>query len=571
MIITFTATTNADNKYFFMDAEFDIWLLIAGLGIFLFGMGQLEHGLTELGGASFRKLMRRFTKKSFHGVLTGIVMTAILQSSSLVSLMVLAFLGAKIIRLKNALGVILGAHIGTVVTAWLVATLGFSLPIKAFAFPFIGLGSLAYLFMNARPFLKNLGLFLLGFGLLFLGLDFMKEAIEGVADRVSMEQFAVYGRWVFLIVGIVVTALIQSSSAMIVIVLSSLNAGVIDLTQGAVLVIGSNIGTTITVGIGAFKGIADKKRLALAHIIINIVAGLLFFILVDYVVRAVLATNVFTDPLLQLVLISTVMKVGGVLLFFPFLEPFERWLLQRFKTSEAEGATVYVKNVPPDVPEIAIQATEKELVLTVDRCVSFLENALGMTTSKTTALPYLSFLQTVESTDAAYQHLKNIEDELTDYSLRIQERSLNELEVAHLDRLMQSIRSLTYSAKEIRDITHNVKDIKQSQDKSAKEILDQLLESMKRLFRDVREALKDGHIEGVAFYAYKEKHLREYPNMIADLYKKVKEKPLRDISVSSMTNVIRKIYSAMQYLSEAVDQLSMAKEDTFAEIDQEHE
>lgn len=550
-----------------MNAEFDVWLLIAGLGIFLFGMGQLEHGLTELGGASFRKMMRRFTKKSFHGVLTGIVMTAILQSSSLVSLMVLAFLGAKIIRLKNALGVILGAHIGTVVTAWLVATLGFSLPIKAFAFPFIGLGSLAYLFVSTRPFLKNLGLFLLGFGLLFLGLDFMKEAIEGVAESVSMEQFADYGRWVFLLVGIVVTALIQSSSAMIVIVLSSLNAGVIDLTQGAVLVIGSNIGTTITVGIGALKGVADKKRLALAHVIINVVAGLLFFILVDYVVRGVLATGAFTDPLLQLVLISTVMKVGGVLLFFPLLAPFERWLLQRFKNSEAVGATVYVKNVPPDVPEIAIQATEKELILTIERCVAFIENALSMTTTKTMALPYLRFLQTVESTDAAYQHLKNIEDELTDFSLRIQERSLSEHEVEQLDRLMQSIRSLIYAAKEIRDITHNVKDIKQSQDKSAKEILEQLLETMKHLFLDIREALKDGHIEGIAFYAYKEKYLRAYPDSIADLYRKVKDQPLRDISISSMTNVIRKVFSSMQYLSEAVDQLSMAKETVFPEVD----
>ncbi|MCH8547197.1 MAG: hypothetical protein LAT54_10735, partial [Cryomorphaceae bacterium] len=327
----------------------------------------------------------------------------------------------------------------------------------------------------------------------------------------------------------------------------------------------------ITVGIGALKGIADKKRLALAHVIINVIAGVLFFALVDYVVRGVLIADVFTDPLLQLVLISTVMKVGGVLLFFPFLAPFEQWLLGRFKKSEAAGATVYVKNVPPDVPEIAIQAAEKELLITVNRCITFLENALGMTTPKSTALPYLSFLQTVESTDAAYQHLKNIEDELTDYSLRIQERSLNEQEVEHLDRLMQSIRSLIFAAKEVRDITHNVKDIKQSQDKSAKEILDHLLESMSHLFRDIREALHDGHLEGIAFYAYKEKYLREYPDRITDLYRKVKEKPLRDVSISSMTNLIRKIYSSMQYLSEAVDQLSRAKEDVFPEVDLQHD
>ncbi len=128
------------------ESVFDVWLLIAGLGVFLYGMGRLEFVLTELGGAAFRKMLRRFTKRPIYGIATGIVMTAILQSSSLVTLMVLAFLGAKMLRLKNAIGVIIGANVGTVVTAWLVATIGFSVPIKEFAYPFIGLGSLAYFF-----------------------------------------------------------------------------------------------------------------------------------------------------------------------------------------------------------------------------------------------------------------------------------------------------------------------------------------------------------------------------------------------------------------------------------------
>ncbi len=537
------------------ESAFDIWLLIAGLGVFLYGMGRLEVALTELGGAAFRKMLRRFTKRPLYGIFTGIVMTAILQSSSLVTLMVLAFLGAKMLRLRNALGVIIGANVGTVVTAWLVATVGFSVPIKAFAFPFIGIGSLAYLFLSNRPFLKHTGMFLLGFGLLFLGLDFMKEAIEAVAHSISLDEFASYGLWVFLVVGVVITALIQSSSAMIVIILSSLNAGVIDLTQGAVLVIGSNIGTTVTVGIGALKGISDKKRLALAHFIFNVVTGLLFFAFIEAVIRFMFALHIFDDPLLQLVLLSTIIKVGGVLLFFPFIGNLETWLQKRFRKSEAVGVSVYIKNVPTDVPGIAIQAMEKELTTTIERGIRFIEDILGMSVSKKAALPYLSFLQTGANTDAKYQFLKHIEDELTDYSLRVQEKTLSDLEVEHLDRLMQCVRSIIFAAKEVRDVQHNILEIQRARDKTAKETLDEYVNDMAQLFDDVRSALNRETV--IAFYAYKEKYARAYPLQIAHFYKVVKERPLKELSVSSMTNVIRKLNSSMQYITDAIDQLSM--------------
>jgi phosphate:Na+ symporter len=550
------------------ESVFDVWLLIAGLGVFLYGMGRLEFALTELGGAAFRKMLRRFTKRPIYGIATGIVMTAILQSSSLVTLMVLAFLGAKMLRLKNAIGVIIGANVGTVVTAWLVATIGFSVPIKEFAYPFIGLGSLAYLFLSNRPFLKHTGMFLLGFGLLFLGLDFMKEAIEGVAHAISLDDFARYGLWVFLIMGVVITALIQSSSAMIVIILSSLNAGVIDLTQGAVLVIGSNIGTTVTVGVGALKGIADKKRLALAHFIFNVVTGLLFFVFIDAVIRFMFALHVFEDPLLQLVLLSTIIKTGGVVLFFPFIGHLEQWLQKRFRKSEASGLTIYIKNVPTDVPEIAIQAMEKELAATIERGIRFIEDVLAMNTAKKTALPYLSFLQTGVNTDAKYQYLKQVEDELTDYSLRIQERTLTEKEAEDLDRLMQGARSTIFAAKEVRDIQHNIIEIQRTRDKTAMHILAEHTQALARLFEDVRSALK--HETSIAFYAYKEKYARVYPEHIASFYKTVKEKPLKEMTASSMTNVIRKLNSCMQFVSDAADQISLVKEDVLTQVDENH-
>src|SRR5690606_29848026 len=145
------------------EIPFDFWMFLAGLGVFLFGMRHLEEGIKGLAGKSFQNVIKRFTKRSWKGILTGTFVTAILQSSSMVTLLVLAFLGAGMLSLKSALGVVLGANLGTTITAWIVAALGFKMNIADFSFPFLALGILSFLFLESRPFLKNLGVFLIGF------------------------------------------------------------------------------------------------------------------------------------------------------------------------------------------------------------------------------------------------------------------------------------------------------------------------------------------------------------------------------------------------------------------------
>lgn len=547
----------------------NIWLLIAGLGMFLFGMHQLEYALKELGGAQFRKMLRSFTKTTWKGILVGVGMTAILQSSSLVTLMVLAFLGAGMLRLKNALGVILGANLGTVVTAWLVVLLGFSVPIKDFAMPFIGLGSMAFLFAANRPNLKYLGMFLFGFGLLFLGLDFMKESIEEVATQFDLQRVAHLGLWVFLLTGILVTAIIQSSSAMIVIILSSLNAQVIDLVQASVLVIGANIGTTITVGIGAINGVSDKRRLALAHFIFNVITGLLFFFIIENVVEGIFNRWSVQDTLIKLVIISTLIKATGVLIFYPFIAYLEKWLLKRFKRADAIGSSRYIKNVSFEVPEIAIQAAEKETEGIVQLSLSYIEAVLGIDKRMDSTLPYLSLLKTAPNTESRYENLKQLEDELTTYSLKIQEQNLTEIEAYHLDQIMQAIRSQTFAAKEVRDIQHNIKQIQQSNDALAKDILQELTTEMNILIQDIRDGLSSKDLEAMAFYARKEKYIQAYNSYIAKLHLGLKNNAFKDLSLSSVSNVIRKMLAAMQYIAESADVLVLAKQDVFPEITSE--
>ena len=302
-------------------AEF--WLFLAGLALFLLGMSQMEHGFREMARPAIRTIMQTNTNKTRKRKQTGTLTTAILQSSSLVTLMILAFLGAGLINLGSAISVILGANLGTTVTAWIVASLGFKISVSAFAYPFIGLGTLTYLTFSKRPALSSLGLIVLGFGMLFLGLDLMKMAIEDISKTFDFSLLSEYGNWVYLLTGTILTALIQSSSATLVILLSAIHARIIGIEAGGAIIIGANIGTTVTISLGALGGKPNKKRLAFSHIIFNLTNGLLFFPFVDPCIHLVQHLLSDSGKLIQLVFFNTMLNASGIIFFYPLLPKLE--------------------------------------------------------------------------------------------------------------------------------------------------------------------------------------------------------------------------------------------------------
>lgn len=261
--------------------EFDAWKLLAGLGIFLFGMFQLEEAIRELSGTAFRKLLRLYTNNRVKAILTGTVTTAILQSSSAVTLMVLAFVGAAIINMESAIGITIGANLGTTFTAWIVALLGFKVSIESFSLPLIGVGGVGMIFLANRQKLLQLCKLLMGFGFIFLGLDYMKTSVETVAAHVDIGQLPDWGIWVYAIFGLLLTAVMQSSSATIAIVLTALSSQLLSFYQAESMVIGANVGTTVTVLIGSVGGTTAKKRVALSHLIFNLITGLAAFSLIN--------------------------------------------------------------------------------------------------------------------------------------------------------------------------------------------------------------------------------------------------------------------------------------------------
>lgn len=544
-----------------MDQEsFDFWKFLAGIGLFLWGMHQLENAIREMAGKAFRTWMQRFTNNTLSAILVGAAVTAVLQSSSLVTLMVLAFLGAGVFSLKNAIGVVLGANLGTTITAWIVATLGFKLSVEAFSTPFLGIGILLYLFFESRIMLRNLGLFLLGFGLLFLGLDFMKTSIEQIAYQVDLERVAQFGNWAFLVVGIVVTALIQSSSAMVVIILSAMSAGMIGLHQGAILIIGANIGTTVTVGIGSLGGTADKKRLALAHFVFNVLTGLVVFFFVDDLVRFTMRTFSVQDPLIELVLFNTMFNILGILVFFPFVAQYERWLRRWFVQSEPRGLTQFIKNVSPKLPDVALKALEKEIQVIFNRTINFIINVWdGGDASEDGMSIWRKILYKPVDLMDEYKQIKSLEDEVIRYQIALQEENLSEADATKLTALMLALRTMVYSAKDIKDVMHNIRDLEDEEDRAVIQVHHKLrgytMDFLDRLQAYVK--LEEVPEEAPDWIG---ENAKQYKVWMADLYQELKIASI-EYPISSLNNVIKQVISGLDNLGSAAIHWKLLKKD----------
>ena len=252
-----------------------IFTLLGALGMFLYGMNLMSSGLQKAAGDRLRGLLSSMTSNPFKGVMTGLGVTTVIQSSSATTVMVVSFVNAGLLTLAQAIGVIMGANIGTTVTAWMVSWLGFKADISLLAVPLMLLG---FLFSNSKKNQRqNVGELIVGFCLLFLGLSFMKESVPDLRETPQVLEFV--KEWsghgfgsvlIFLAFGTVLTLILQSSSATMAITLIMLSMGWIPFNMACAMVLGENIGTTITANIAASIGNTQAKRAAMSHTIFNV-------------------------------------------------------------------------------------------------------------------------------------------------------------------------------------------------------------------------------------------------------------------------------------------------------------
>ena len=353
-----------------------IGMLAGGIGLFMLAVSMITDGLKSAAGHSLRNLLGKWTKSHLRGILTGFSITALVQSSSAVTIATIGFVNAGLINMHRALGIIYGSNIGTTMTAWLVAAVGFKLNLEVFAMPIIGIGM--FLRLTGRESRRaHLGTALVGFGLFFIGVDVLKDAFDGLVDVIDLEKFSVEGiasLIMFVAIGFLMTVLTQSSSAAIAIALTAAAGGLLELHAAAAIVIGTNLGTTSTAALAVIGATPNAKRVAAAHIMFNLCTGVMallampwLFWLIDH---AVVFFGMQDAPAAILALFHTLFNVAGVLLILPFSGLLARFLDKRFVTQEEiESCPKYLDKTVTVSPFLALNALALELnrIATVTR------------------------------------------------------------------------------------------------------------------------------------------------------------------------------------------------------------
>lgn len=438
-----------------MSATFEIWQFLAGLGIFIFGMYLLEDALKALSGKTFRRMIALYTRGRLRAIGSGVMVTTVLQSSTAVSLMVLAFVGAGIISMGNGIAMMMGANIGTTFTAWVVALLGFKLSIDSFAFPFIAIAGIGLVFSEVGAKLFNFSRFLIGFGFLFLGLNYMKMSVESLTQTFDLNQLHDYGLWLYLLVGIALTAITQSSSATIAIVLTAINSQLISFNMGVAMIIGANVGTTITVLLGSLgKGVRAKKIVGVSHLIFNLVTGLLAFASIDVSVKLIgNLVDINSNSVVGLAIFHTLFNVCGVIIFYPFIGLLTRTLLAIFPHRK-KVLTMYLDRTPAEVTEAATAALTKEIHHLLTECQLYNLRVLSIKEKLVFKqnLPFEKNSGGKIGLVELYENIKLLHGEIFAYYARLQAQKLEESEVHNLERVIFASRNIMNSIKNFKGI-----------------------------------------------------------------------------------------------------------------------
>lgn len=372
---------------------FQIFTLLGALGMFLYGMNLMSSGLQKASGDKLRSFLSAMTSNPFKGVMTGLGITSIIQSSSATTVMVVSFVNAGLLSLGQAIGVIMGANIGTTVTAWLVSWLGFKADISILAVPLMLFG---FLFSNSKKNQRqNIGELIVGFCLLFLGLSFMKESVPDLNSTPEVLEFvkswSSYGLssvLIFLTFGTILTLVLQSSSATMAITLIMLSMGWIPFNMACAMVLGENIGTTITANIAASVGNTQAKRAAMSHTIFNVfgvVWALIFFTpfltlvgkITEFIFGLPNPANdgfIVTNPnsaegvaaLYGLSMLHTLFNsINTIILvwFIKYIEKIVVWIIKTPKNQENEVFRLkYISAGPVATPELATEQAFDEII-----------------------------------------------------------------------------------------------------------------------------------------------------------------------------------------------------------------
>lgn len=323
--------------------------LIGGLGIFLIGLIIMTKGLQSVAGDTLRNIMLRFTKSPYSGAISGAFMTTMLQSSSATTVTAVGFVGAGIITFSQSLGIIFGANIGSTFTGWIVALFGFKFSLGTAVLPLIFFGAILKLFTKNN--LASIGFAIAGFGLIFVGIDTMQEAVKGFENIITPEilpQDSITGRLILIAIGIIVTMITQASSAGIAVTLTLLYGGAVNFEQAAALVIGMDVGTTVTAAMATIGGNINARRTGFSHVIYNFMSALFAFMFISPYIgiwEYIQPDSIRENGEIALVAFHSAFNIISVLLILPFTNIFAKFIKKIIKEKE----NIFIKDLDEEL------------------------------------------------------------------------------------------------------------------------------------------------------------------------------------------------------------------------------
>ncbi|ADG93513.1 Na+/Picotransporter [Arcobacter nitrofigilis DSM 7299] len=453
--------------YFIISSE-NIKTISAGIAIFIIGMYFMENGFKLFSGGILEKVLEKFTSTSLKSVITGFISTSIVQSSSLISVIVISFLTVEIISLTQGMAIIFGANLGSTTTAWIVSSLGVDIKISLYAMPMIIFGVI-FRFSKEQRYI-GIGNILLGLGFIFLGISYMKDGFETLKDSIDLASYSVggfLGIFVYILIGAIATVVIQSSGATMAIIITALAGGNIIYIDAIALAIGANIGTTVTAIVGSLTSNENGKRLAFGHLVFNMITALIAVIFIyalkDFV--DLLAPLIGIDSnnySMKLALFHTIFNIVGIVVLFPFIPLIVSMskIVIKDKIKKA-SKPIYLDESNIKIPYNAMVSIQKEVFHLYENAQKAILHSMSIHTSDLKEEKDIDNILTnppkidTNLDDIYNNDLKSLYSEIIDYLLKSQSH-MNPNQLFYIGQLRLSSNIIIKILKDTRDIQKNM-------------------------------------------------------------------------------------------------------------------
>ena len=434
-----------------MELIINIFSLVGSLALFLFGMKTMSEGLEKFAGDRLRSILAAMTKNRMIGVLTGILITALIQSSSATTVMVVSFVNAGLMTLAQSIGVIMGANIGTTVTAWIISAVGFKVNIAAFAIPLLAIGM--PLIFSGKGNRKSIGEFIFGFSFLFMGLSFLQEAatamnigdmVAGMLAHVPQDSF--FTIILFVIVGALVTMIVQASAATmaITLMLFGMNIPGFGFEQAAALAMGQNIGTTITAFMASLTANTQARRAALAHMFFNVFGVVAFLIVfypacdaVSWVVENLMGGG---NDLFKLSAFHTAFNIINTLLLIGFVKQIEMFVCRvlPMKAQDEDYRLRFISGGLLSTAELSIMEAQKEIRSFAERC----QRMAGFVPTLLETKDEMEFNKLFARIEKYENITDSMEMEIASYLNKVSEGRLSDASKTQIQKMLRQISEL---------------------------------------------------------------------------------------------------------------------------------